>query len=297
MGRSYGHIEDHYRILESKVGSLSPKNIDEVYVINLDQRPERWENCMKQLNAYGIFPCRFPGIYGWALTPAVLDEVGLRFQPGMWVGRECIMHFPAEKKGDPEFLFLSQGFVGKTCFSGWTVKGTIGCSLSHFSVLKNAYDSGYNTVWVMEDDISVLENPHLLSDLIDELDTLVGPDGWDVLYTDPDFLVIDQAKEVALQVPYMWRPDMPDRDVRFLAEHEEVGEHFMKIGSRMRAHSMIYRRCGLEKILDFYRKNNNFLPYDQEIALIPGIRLYVTKKSIVTAKEVNSDTRYRFFSN
>ena len=38
----------------------------------------------------------------------------------------------------------------------------------------------------MEDDIEVLQNPHRLSDLIDQLDLLVGSDGWDILFTDRD---------------------------------------------------------------------------------------------------------------
>jgi GR25 family glycosyltransferase involved in LPS biosynthesis len=159
----FASIEDHYRKLESRSGSLAPDNIDQVYMINLDQRPERFEKCMKQLAPYGIFPRRFPGIYGWSLTPAMLDEIGLKFEHGMWTGYECVMHFPHEKNGDPEFVYLGGSFIGKTCFSGWTVKGTIGCSLSHLSVFKDAYDTGYETIWVLEDDITVQENPHLLS--------------------------------------------------------------------------------------------------------------------------------------
>src|SRR5207237_6605093 len=78
---------------------------------------------------------------------------------------------------------------GKTYFVHCMALGAIGCSLSHISVLQDAYDSGYETIWVMEDDVEVLDDPHRLSDLVSELDTLVGPDRWDVLFTDVDYRI------------------------------------------------------------------------------------------------------------
>lgn len=291
----FGNIEDHYRKIEKKTTCRSPKNIDYVYLINLDERPERWISSIQQLAPRGIIPLRVPGIYGWSLKPDVLNEIGLKFQPGMWTGREPVMVFPPEKNGQWDFISLSHAPYGTACFSGWTVKGTIGCSLAHLSVLKDAYDSGYETVWVMEDDIFIEDDPHLLSSLIEELDDLTEPEGWDVLYTDFDCLVVDPNRKLEEQIPLMWRPDMPFLDIAFLAKHIPVGEKFMKIGSRMRAHSIIYRRSGLEKIMGFYREHNNFLPYDQELALIPDIQIYVVRKSVVSYREVTSDTRQWHF--
>ena len=288
-------IENQYRKLENKLGSCGITNVDYVYLINLDQRPEKWAQSIKQLAPYGIFPERYPGIYGWTLSPSALNDMALKFQHGMWTGREYVMHFPLDGDGTPQYVLLTGACYGKAYFSGWTVKGTIGCTLSHLSVLKDAYDEGYNTIWILEDDIVALDNPHKLSGLLKELDALVGADGWDVLYTDFDYLVVDKTKDLASQIPLMWRPDMPWLNIQFLAEHQDVGEKFMKIGSRMRAHSIIYRRCGIEKILEFYRAHDNFLPYDQELALIPGIRLYVVKKSIVSFNETTSDTRHKYF--
>ena len=45
---------------------------------------------------------------------------------------------------------------------------------------------GYETIWVMEDDIEVLMDPEMISELIDELDALVGKKRWDVFFTDQD---------------------------------------------------------------------------------------------------------------
>lgn len=292
----FGNIENQYRKLEFKLGSSGMRNIDYIYLINLDQRPEKWQNSINQLLPYGIFPERFPGIYGWKLTPEELNEMALKFEPGMWTGRETVMHFPPDGNGTPQWIHLNDSCYGKSVFSGWTVKGTIGCSLSHLSILQDAYNAGYETIWIMEDDIRVLEDPHQLSDRVDELNSLVGSSGWDALYTDFECLSVDREKDLALQVPWMWRPDMPYRDIHFLAEHTDLNENFLKIGSRIRAHSIIYSRAGIEKILKFYRMSNNFLPYDCEIALIPDIQLYVVKKPIVSFHEVTTDTRYKYFN-
>ncbi|HSX03671.1 MAG TPA: glycosyltransferase family 25 protein [Rhabdochlamydiaceae bacterium] len=292
----YAGIENQYRKLENKKGCVAPRNIDYVYMINLDQRPEKWNRSSLQLSPFGIIPERFPGIYGWTLQPDVLNDMGLKFQHGMWTGREYVMVFPPDKNGEYEFIFLNGACYGKACFSGWTVKGTIGCTLSHLSVFKDAYDSGYQTIWVMEDDIVVVEDPHRLSAVIEDLDALVGSDGWDVLYTDYDCLFVDKEKDLASQIPLKWRPDMPFLNIQYLIEHQDMGEKFVKIGSRNRAHSIIYRRSGLQKIMDFYKTHDNFLPFDEEISLIPGMRLFVVKKSIVSYHEITSDTRYRYFN-
>lgn len=290
-------VLDHCKKIEMKQKGSPPKNIDYVYVINLDQRLERWLHSLKQLVPYEIIPQRFSAIYGWTLTPDVLNDMGVVFQPGMWNGKENVMVFPPGKKGEWDFKFLSDALYGWTCFSGWTVKGTIGCSLSHFSVLKDAWESGYQTVWVLEDDFQIVENPHKLSDLVEELNQVIGPDGWDVLYTDRDFLDAEPKRCTIDQFPHLWRPDMPFRDIEPLCTHEDVNDHFIKIGSRMRAHSIIYSRTGIDKIMSFYQTHGNFLPYDQELALIPDINMFVLKTTIVDAREVNSDTRYKHFPN
>ena len=292
----FAGIEDHYRKLDGFKICASFEPIDFIYLINLDQRPERWNRSADLLLPYGIIPQRFPGIYGWTLTPEELNDIGLQFQHGMWTGREHVMVFPPEKEGKPEFVFLDGSYYGKACFSGWTVKGTIGCTLAHLSALKDAYDSGYETIWILEDDFSLPEDPRSLALFIEELDAAVGKDGWDMLYTDPMALEVDRTKEIAPQIRWMWRPDMPFLNVDFLAQHQDVSPNLRKIGSRMRAHSIVYRRCGIKRILDFYRERNNFLPYDQEAALIPGIRMFETRRSVVTAYETNSDTRYRHFN-
>ncbi len=286
-------IENCYKKLEHKLGSSGLEGVDYIYLINLDQRTERLANSFRQLAPYGIFFERFPGIYGWTLSPATLNEMALKFNHGMWTGYESVMHFPPDGDGTYQMISLSGAWYGKSCFSGWTVKGTIGCTLSHLSVLKDAYDSGYETIWILEDDFVLVDNPHKLSGLLKELDTLVKD--WDALYTDFDYRIVDKTKDLRSQIPLLWRPDMPFFNIQTLIEHHDMGPKFLKIGSRNRAHSIIYSRRGIKKILDFYKAHDNFLPFDEEIALIPGIQLYVVKDPIVSVHEVTSDTRYKYF--
>ncbi len=286
----FANILDHCKKFEH-TECESIEKIDYIYLINLDQRTEKLLKCNLQCNLYGIQPQRFPAIYGWSLSPEILNEIGVRFQPEMWKGREFVydIHFQPN--------FLNESMYGKTFFSQWTSLGAIGCTLSHLSVLKDAYESQYKTIWVMEDDIHILRNPKQLTKLIEELDTL---DEWDVLYTDCDYWhenTIDLKRDLLSQVPWMWRPDLPSFDLSNLFKHSSLGKHFEKIRCRIRAHSLIYRRSGIEKILNFYKNRNMFVPYDWEIALVPNLKLYVLKIGVVSfyPQEDISDTKQKRF--
>ena len=290
-------IFPHLKKVEGKGYLCSPiPQIDLIYLINLDQRPEKWEKSLDQLIAYGIFPHRFSAIYGWQLPSSVYEEIGVKFMPGMWIGIENALYVPPN--GGWFFVRLSEEFYGKTVFSSWLTPGALGCTLSHLSILKDAQDSGYETIWVLEDDFVLEDDPLRLSEFIDELDAQVGSNGWDILYTDLDYLRgLDESKDLLQQMPYKWRPDMPDFDLHALLEHVSVGENFLKIGSRLMTHSMIIRRSGIEKILNFYRDHGLFLPYDHELGFIPDMRCYVLKSAITSNSQafLFSDTKDRHF--
>jgi hypothetical protein len=50
-----GGISDYLKELNDKSGDHSMRNIDFIYTINLDKRPEKFSLCTQQLNPYGIF--------------------------------------------------------------------------------------------------------------------------------------------------------------------------------------------------------------------------------------------------
>jgi len=277
----HAKIAHHFREWEHKVSGSAVKNIDYIYVINLDMRPEKLNRTLVQLEPYGIVPERFSAIYGWDIPFPVLKDIGVHFAPGMWQGGGIVV--PRTFDGKAFLIPQSEAAYGSTIFSNEINKGAIGCTLSHLSVLNDAYESNYETIWVMEDDILVLKNPHLLSSYIEELDGLIGKENWDILYTDYDYLMgLDENRDLFEQIPMKWRPDMPFFDITQFLEHTSVGEHFLKIGSRLRTHSMIIRRSGMQKILDFYKDHQVFIPFDHELFFIPDMKFFVLRDSVVS---------------
>ncbi len=266
----------------------SIKNIDCIYLINLDQRPEKLEYSLSQFEPYGIVPYRFPAIYGWDLEATVFDDIGLKFLPGMR-NAEWVAHFPPNGNGTPEKEFLRTACHNKNVFFITISPGAIGCTLSHLSVLQEALDAGYETIWILEDDLSIKQDPHLLSTLIDKLDTLVGKDEWDILYTDKDVAQVEHYRQVDF-----WRPDM-NLSVEALRKRDPVGEDFVSIGSRFRTHSMLIRRSGMQKILNFAKEKRVFLPYDLEIAMIPDLKMFSLQSDVVTFGASVSDTKSNQF--
>lgn len=289
----FGRIEDHFKKIENKHEDTAIRNIDYIYLINLDGRNERWNRSLAQLVPYGILPQRFSAIYGWHLPISTFNDIGVRFSEEMWIGPENVLYFPPNRHCT--FVRLGPEFYGKTVFSGWLTPGAVGCTLSHLSILQDAWDSGYETIWILEDDFHVVDNPHLISERIDQMDEIAEHEGWDILYTDPDYLFVDENRDLHEQLPMKWRPDMPNFKLEPLLEHTEFGDHFYKIGSRNRTHSMILRRSGIEKILTFYKERQIFLPYDHELGFIPNIRLFVIKEPIVETIDITSDTKNKNF--
>ncbi len=274
---------DYLKKAVDKSNDHSIANIDFIYMINLDQRPEKFQNSLDQLAPYGIRPYRFSAVNGWELTLENLDEIGLKFWPGM-VGGFLGTCYPSDLNFQPSHEQISE--FGKTYFCHCMSRGAIGIALSHISVLQDAYDSGYNTIWVMEDDIDVMGNPRRISDIVEKLDQFVGPENWDVLFTDRD---IRNAK--GHYVTTYWAGRRPD----FFGNNDyalkrQVSPHFIKVGARSGAHSMIIRRSGIEKLLEFFFAHQIFFPYDMEYILPSGINLYTVTEDIVSnSPQASSD--------
>jgi len=279
------------------------KNIDSIYLINLDQRPEKLQRCVSQLQSYGISPNRFPAIFGWGLPPEVLHGAGVKFLPGM-MGDEWVTYFSPDGNRTPEIEFLREESYGKNFLCRWMTPGMVGCALSHISVLQDAYDSGYETIWIMEDDISIKQDPQLLSQYIKKLDSVVGKNKWDILYTDTDKCDKDIYEagndfesDLKGDLWFYIRPDLDLSDHSIYAKRTIINEDFIKIGSRLRAHSLIIRRAGIKKILDFMKEHHIFLQYDHELAIVPGIQMFNLRSDVVTYESFCSDTTSNELAN
>ncbi len=254
------------------------KNIDFIYMINLDQRPEKFRMSMDQLAPYGIYPYRFPAVNGWELTLEDINDVGVRFSPEM-EGGFMATRYPLEGDGRPSHEIIEQ--FGMTYFVHCLPRGAIGCTLSHLSILQDAYDSGYETIWIMEDDIQVMHDPRILPDLIEKLDQTVGKEQWDILFTDRDFR--NANGEYAPAYGAAKRPDY----AFFLYENDysfkvDVSPEFRRIANRYGTASMIIRRSGMKKLLQFFKAHQMYLPYDMDLIYARGIKMYTVSEDVVS---------------
>lgn len=270
-------IEDHFKKCPNKGDHHNMPGVDFIYIINLDQRPERLENSLCQLEPWGIYPYRFSAVNGWELSLEAINDVGLKFEWGMEGGYYGTSYLPGGNF-EPHHEVIQN--YGQTYFCHCLARGTIGICLSHLSILQDAYDSGYETIWIMEDDIEVLKNPLLISDMIAKLDRKLGKEGWDILWTDRD--IRDDNGNYKPTWGNAWRPNFKPKDTSQYYVRQFIDYEFMKVGARWGATSMIYRRSGIEKVLNFIKEHKIFLPYDLDLILPDGIQMYSVLEDIVS---------------
>ncbi len=279
-------IHKHFKAISQVERCHQIAGIDAIYVINLDQRVEKYERCLKQFLPYGITPQRFSAIYGWDLSQEAFDEIGLKFLPPMDFLFDRRVFFRPSRHGDPGEP-LNESSYGRTCVNIFTIAGAIGCALSHLSCLQHGLDSGYQTIWILEDDAQVNHNPHFLTHFLQKLDQEVGEDGWDILYTDNHHIF--PAREGKY---FHFRPDRPLFYHSF--DNFEVGQDFIQINGRAELHSTIYRRSGIKKAIDYFTQFGLFHPIDIELYSIPHMRMYNLKHDLVGhSGSLLSDTRER----
>jgi GR25 family glycosyltransferase involved in LPS biosynthesis len=99
------------------------KCFDRIFVINLDDRPDKWENMVARLEAAGI------GNY--ERLPGVKRSLG-DFPASLYAGMNLK---EAERCGNERYL-----------------AGACGCKMSHFNAVRLARDRQYQSVLILEDD-------------------------------------------------------------------------------------------------------------------------------------------------
>ncbi|HSX37794.1 MAG TPA: glycosyltransferase family 25 protein, partial [Chlamydiales bacterium] len=274
----------HFEPLLKKPGK-KPKGhtidgIDFIYMINLDERPEKFERSARELQIYGINPYRFSAVNGWTLPTKVFDQIGMKLPKGS-LQEPLLGSFYYEEEGKEYIQTELIEEEGPAYFIRYLARGSIGIVLSHLSILQDAYDSGYETIWVMEDDIEVCSDPRILPKLIALLDDLSPR--WDIFFTDIDTKDA-QGKRVLCRAlaarPNVLIPPLSS----FYARFYPIGDHFHRTGMRYGAYSMILRRSGIKKILDYYRKYRVFLPYDMDFWLCPNLYMVHYNQDIVSHK-------------
>ncbi len=275
---SLTQIAKHYKLTEAKVQDHSYGSIDCVYLINLDHRIEKYQESLRELLPYKITPFRFSAVNGWQIRHSVLQEIGMQFDTSMRKGGMASRFVWEDGKEYRTHELV--GKKGRTYFAHCMPRGAIGCLMSHISILKDAYESGYEIVWIMEDDIVVLRDPLLLLGYIEELDELVGRDKWDLLYTDRDYRANSGEYVICFGTDY--RPDVETRDQKRFDINRKVSTNLRKMGSRFGTTSMIWSRTGIKKYLRYIEKHGIFLPIDMDVHLAPGIQIYSVTKDVVS---------------
>lgn len=215
--------------------------IDCVYVINLQRRFDKWENVNDQLNKYSIYPTRFNAIDGWKLSKQDVDLLIGSYPMRMRVGQIC-------------------------------------CLLSHLSVIKSAYDRGFQCIWVCEDDIDIVEDPHQLSFIL--LNLYCIDFYWDILYTDIDTKGNNGIRVQSLMSDF--RPDQENEPIEYYRQRIRINDDISEIKQRFGAYSMIISRNGMEKILRYFTSLYLWTAYDIDIHYIPNIKQYSMNRDIVT---------------
>jgi GR25 family glycosyltransferase involved in LPS biosynthesis len=280
FGILYSGIENHYKRIENKTDGHSFGSIDFVYLINLDHRTGKWKDCVEELVPHGIKPFRFSAVNGWKIQHQALQEIGMRFHPSMRGGGMGSIFLWDDGKEYQSHELVRK--AGQTYFCHCLSRGSIGCLMSHVSIMKDAYNSGYELVWIMEDDIEAVRDPSLLLSYIDELDHLIGRGNWDLLYTDRDYRSNDGGYILSFGTDY--RPDVETRNQEKFNIDKKISKNLRRMGSRFGTHSMIWSRSGLKKYLEHIEKHGMFLPIDMDIHLARGIKIYSVLEDVVTNK-------------
>jgi GR25 family glycosyltransferase involved in LPS biosynthesis len=275
-----GGVQDHLKKAEGKSAVSKIRNIDFIYMINLDQRPEKFSKASLCLSQYGIYPYRFSAVNGWELSLESIDNIGLKYES--WMTDVMSTWYPLNGDGEAVYGYASTAPCGS--FGHFMSKGAIGICLSHISILQDAWDSGYETVWVMEDDVVCEKDPRILSSLIDRLDNLVGVNNWDVLFTDRN-----SRDRTGKAIPAHGSAARPDMDCTFEGRYRkeftqsmDISPDFTRISARFGAYSMIIRRSGIKKLLDFAKKHHIYLPYDMDNYLDLSLKRYSLRYDVVS---------------
>src|SRR5689334_8995180 len=79
----HGDISKYFKKCENKSGIHQMRNIDFIYVINLDKRPDRLKKTLDQLHPYGIYPYRFSAVNGYGFSLNEINDMGVKLTKSM----------------------------------------------------------------------------------------------------------------------------------------------------------------------------------------------------------------------
>lgn len=253
------------KYLKTNSSSFLPSNIDYVdciYVINLDKRLEKWKKTKVLLDAYNIQVNRFSAIDGNSLSYETQQELAGTY---------------------PVRIF----------------EGALGCLLSHVSIYKDAYEKGFNVIWIMEDDVQINEELSCISNYIENLSRIDSD--WHIFYTDTNTKITDVNSNKfgeyisPLQIEDLdIRPDRIYSNLNACNHRRPLEKGIMQINSRYGMYSYLISRSGIKKLLDYFTHSYVWTHIDRDIHTIENIKQYSTQKDVVTVDIMTgiSDTSF-----
>ncbi len=276
--------KEHHR-LESIQG------IDFVYVINLKKRPEKWAKCLEILNQKHIHAQRVEAVDGClinlqhvaALTPRLNTYFLEECKPGFF--DEDLNWWKYDKKKIQELKSQGKKFV----YSKINTKGHLGAAYSHLTILKDAIESDYKNVLILEDDFQIEGDLNLIHQLIKEADERLADGYWDIIFLDNWHILENQGIVSLYKKPYLY-PNGVSYDLNMKRRVFSISKHLNLIQSRYGLYSMVLSKNGARKLYNYFKANKLFYPIDAEINNIPGIVLLEVKNHLITCDRSISDT-------
>lgn len=226
------------------------EGVDKIYVINLDHKTQRRKYMDELLTNHGFQYERFSAVNGWELDKIQLRRFYLHCLP------------PANKR-----RYISPG--------------QIGCLLSHLSIIKQALDKGYETIWILEDDVIFNKHPkEVLETFISNMQAQQIQ--WDVLYTDLDSRALKKDGSFSY---YTFEICLgKDFDYTLVESIDQINNvsDADQIKHRLGAYSMLLSRRGMLKVFNYFMRHKMEYAYDVDIHFCENKRFFQFLEDIIS---------------
>jgi GR25 family glycosyltransferase involved in LPS biosynthesis len=186
---------------------------DKIYCLHYLPNKDRVDNIYDELKKVGLLDT---DIFEWYITyPSGMDEIKIK-----------------------SLLKYKNGPVSRH-FG----KGAYNCTLGHYSIIKTAYELGYNHIMIMEDDIEFLNDTNIVENIINNI-----PDDYNVISFD--------IGNDGTNTPYENMMNIVNNP------NNKINDYFVKYNHNMGASSGCYAlsRKGMKHIID--GQERKFMPAD-----------------------------------
>ncbi len=170
--------------------------------------------------------------------------------------------------------------------------GQIGCLLSHLSIIKHALDKGYETIWILEDDVIFNRDPKpILEEFISNM--ALEKIDWDILFTDLNSRALKEDGSIAHYITF-------EGTLGSEFDYTSAGSvdiapsvSFAKqIKHRVGAYSILLSRRGMVKLFNHFMTHSMKSAYDVDWNFIENTRFFQLLEDVVTTNGLESTTSH-----